>query len=738
MNIKDEFYKIDNKYMDESYVKSMRDKKKKLSNSDKRFLLAIIAKFKSQEVDKTLKAIRMYAIWNPDEAIKESRKKGVFRYKAYRFEENKVLFLIDNLLKECKTYLFSMDTIDYLNSKKQLSWLYDFYKNSEQKIIREIKDYHKKRIQIKKGNEILETAIFKDLLAYIDFYFHLESDNENNILANKNKINSYTKEEICEGISYIVYLYDSEIGIKQNINYFVDSKYILSNDIDKIILTACKVNQVEEWELCIDYFNYKVELIGKEWVIYDKTKILDKSIKMGYIRSKIQAGIHYFNNNSELKNAISISEVGSYIAEQLGDRLIEEVIDGKLSRYIFKFPELLFSLFEENGCYGNKLFKEEIIEINHCAKELAMTYDELKRKKVTKNCNLTDIILFKRFFLLIDEILSYTLFETNDIKKITQSLIPLFREECLIEVVSKFMHDRLKAIELLNIFTYRKDIKLDLQYTPFFNVSNGIIFSNTLVSKSNLLRNIIAYSYLSKNQIVNDDQGLEPLVHLCSHAFKKCKVGYSVQTNVKYKYMKNHGEIDVLVISDTDIILVECKCPLMPTNNFEMRSSMEHVEKANKQLDLGERAFNDKSFRKKYFKNWGIEDKNQNIKTCIVFGNRLFTGFNNNSHPIRYIHELDMVLNKGIIFSEIGRWSVWKGDEISHDDVMDFLSDEKSFIRFNFESMDEVEEFIYAKGKKITLKTYAYNMKKSILLYDSNLRIITSNNDLKQILLNEN
>lgn len=737
MNIKNEFYKVDNENIDENYIKLMREKKESLSNGDKKFLLSIIAKFKVQEINETLKAIKMYAIWNPDEAVKEARKKGAFRYKAYRFEENKALFLIDNLLKEDKLYLFSIETIDYLKSKKQLSWLYSFYKTSEEKIIREIKGYHKKRIQIKKENMIFETAIFKDLLAYIDYYFHLELSNDSNNIINKNKISSYTKEEICEGISYIIYLYDNTIGIKQNIQYFVDYKYILSTDIDKIILNACKVNQVEEWELCIDYFDYKIELIGKEWVIYDKNKILEKSIRMGYIRSQMQAELYYYNNDSGLKDAISIMEVGNYISEHLGHQIIKEVTDGKLSRYRFEFPESIFSLFETNGCFGNGLFREEILKINHCAKELAITYEELIGKKITENCNLHDVILFQRFFSLMDMIFSHILFKNKDIQKIVQSLIPAFSEYKLIGIISKFMGDRLKAKELLNIFTYREDVKLDLQYTPFLNTSNGIIFSNTLVSRSNLLRNIIAYSYLSKNQIANNDQGLEPLVRLCSYIFKQCKLGYDVYTNIKYKYMKEQGEIDVLVISDTDIILVECKCPLMPTNNFEMRSSMEHIKKANKQLNLAKEAFTDKSFRKKYFKDLGIEDKNQNIKTCIVFGNRLFTGFNENLHPIRYVHELDMVLNKGIIYSEFGNWSVWQKDDISHFDVVNFLSYEKSFIRFNFQSMEEVEEFIYVKGRKITFKTYAYNMKKSILLYDSYLRILKSNDDLKQKLLNK-
>ncbi|MFA9398747.1 MAG: hypothetical protein ACERKV_10850 [Clostridiaceae bacterium] len=728
MNIKEEFYKIDHTHITQEYIESIKIEKNGLSNSDKKFLLSIIGKFKEQEIEKTLRAIKMYAIWEPDEAILESRKKGVFRYKAYDFKRNKALYLIKNLINNKNIYLFSTETIGYLMDKKNLRWIYDFYKESQEKLVQLIKEYHSKRIRIKNGNQTAETAIFKDLLAYIDACFYTVSHTGKNY-NNKNILDAYSKEEICEGISYIVYLYDSVIGIKQDISYFTDSKYVISTEIEDTILIACKVNQLEEWELYIDYFDYKFKVLGNEWIIFDKSEVLEKSIRMGYVRNEMQTEVFFNASVDKLKDVVSISEVGDYIEKKLGDMITKEILDGKLSRYRFEFPEPIFSVFEKKGLYGTGWFKEEISNIEYCAKELIMSFDEVTQKKITENCNLIDIIIFQRLFILLNEITSKILFKKEDKCKVISSLIPSFQKDILIELLDKFINNKVKVQELLNLFTYNKDRKLDLQYTPFLCVSGGIIFSNTLVAKSNLLRNAIAYSYLSKNQIANDNQGIEPLVQECSNVFKVCKEKYNICINKKYKYMKKAGEIDVIVSSDLDIIIIECKCPLSPINNFEMRSNLEHIEKANRQLNLSKEAFSNKEFRKIYFKAWGIEDKNQNIRTCIIFGNRLFTGYNKYPHPIRYIYELDMVLNKGIIYSELGDWRVWKGKTFSHNDLLDFLSEDKSFVRFNFESMDERHETMCVKQKKLTFETYAYNVDKCLHIYNSNLKVVSSNNE---------
>ena len=87
MNIKEEFKNIKQSDITEKYISSIKTEKSNLSNSDKKFLLSIIGKFKEQDIEKILKAIKFYAIWEPDEAIVETRKKECFAIKLTVLEK---------------------------------------------------------------------------------------------------------------------------------------------------------------------------------------------------------------------------------------------------------------------------------------------------------------------------------------------------------------------------------------------------------------------------------------------------------------------------------------------------------------------------------------------------------------------------------------------------------------------------------------------------------------------------
>ena len=195
--------------------------------------------------------------------------------------------------------------------------------------------------------------------------------------------------------------------------------------------------------------------------------------------------------------------------------------------------------------------------------------------------------------------------------------------------------------------------------------------------------------------------------------------------NQKYKYSGKSGEIDVLVVSDEELIVIECKAPLMPTSNFEMRAIFEHIEKASKQLDLSQSAFEDDGFRKKFFRdNIKLDGKKRIIRTCIVLGNRLFSTWAGNKHPIRYIHELDMVLNNGEIQSPFTKWSIWQGEKYAHDDLVDFLNQEGQLMQIMQDTMDKCDNIISINGKRIIYESYMWDMEKLFLACDEKLRII--------------
>lgn len=696
----------------DDFIKNILYQKGELSKSDVRYLSKKIGKFRGISSATLLKYIILFSFWQADEAIDIARKKGVFRYKAWGFQKNEALYLLENINKYKDKFAYSAKTKKFITSKIQVSWMYDFYKKTERKIIDYIKQHHQNRsIHLVNGIRI-EEALFKELLAYIDVMFHFPSRNHNP--RNKNKLDGYGMEQIAESVSYKIYLYDDVIGIQQDKVYKVVPEYVLSDEIENIILLGCKIAQLQEWEVCMDYFDYQLQKSDRVYTLSACDEYFEKSIRLGFVRSQMQEEVLYIKEMPNLKDVPAISEFSNFAIEKLGNLIIKTKGKGKEERYVIEFPELLIEAFKGNN---NGFFREEILEIAHCAKELVIPSNELLLKKITKNCTLQDVLLLKRLFVIMDSLAEELMFKQKNQEKIVNSLIPGFRKEILSDLLYKFIGDNEKVEEMLQLFTYEKSVKLDLQYTPFLTVGNNLLTSISLAAKSNLLRNCIAYSYLTGNQIVNKDDK-EWLVEECKQIFTTKHPEYSVFTNVSFTYNKQHGEIDALIIADNDIFIIECKCPLQPTNNFELRASYDHIIKASKQLDNSKMAFEDDLFRKNYLKGLGILDKKRIVHTCILMGNRLFNGYSINNHPVRYVHELDMILNNGHIDSEIGVWRVWENEKFSNDDLLAFLSPDCKLAKSSFSSMHKVNEFMFVDGKKVIFETYIYNILDSIKQYD--------------------
>jgi hypothetical protein len=715
--------------LDKSTIEMIISDHPQLSNTDKKKLLLSMSKYKEQDHELTLKTILLYSIWEPDTAIKDARYKGVFRYVAYGFKQNSVQYLLEKILLYKDLFKYSEKTLRYLNSKLLLCWLYDYYRDCEKKIISTIKASHETRRRERRGDIILETAIFKDLLVYIDFRFNSNlyiSDEQD-----KNSLGSFSNEEVSEGISYIIFLYDKIIGIKSDINYMINADFILSDDIEKIVLLACKMIKMQEWELHTDFLSYEINLVGHDILIFDPSTTFEKSIMLGYINNQMQEELLYYQGFKSFKNTpnepVTFTDIIDITLTKLGEDIIEDIDDGNLSRFRFKFPEPLLK------SYNSVKFVDEILTLMYHSKEYFMDADELAKKKITSKCTVEDILLFQRPIRFMNAITNSLLkneMNKKNRKKVLQSLVPHMTYAGLKQVISTSITDSQKVDELIELFTFKNKYKLDLQYTPFITASQGVYFPSTIIAKSNMVRNSIAYSHMINNQVVNDDDGLEPLVKTCAKYFDNA--GYKTLTNKKFVYHSQKGEVDVIVETDTDLILIECKSPLLPVNLFEMRASIEHIEKANSQLDLSQRAFKDPIFYKDFYKNNGISIKKRNIYTCIIFGNRLFSGFKESKHPIRYVHELSNVLEKGVISSDFGTWSIWESDNYQHKDLINYLNNDTAFSNYTFDAMYKKIKSMHIKGYKVSFASYALNVIEAFKIYDKNLRIIEKKEEARE------
>lgn len=279
LNAEDLMAQIDLNLFNEKMYNTLKTEKNVLSNRDKKHLLKVLTKYKSVTKEEVLKAIICFAIWEPNEAISQARRKGIFRYKIFGNKgKTKAKYFLGYLISKKEVLDFSEKTNKYLEQKYEFEWLESFYNKAEEKIDTEIENHYQKRIRKRIQGINFESSLHKELFAYIDMLFFLGGQVQTR--HDSNTLNTFSQEEIAEGISYLLFKYIEKYGISAKKNYFVDASYIISNQIEKLILFACQINYVLEMELLVDFYDYEICNEGKNIILRSKDETLEKSIRL--------------------------------------------------------------------------------------------------------------------------------------------------------------------------------------------------------------------------------------------------------------------------------------------------------------------------------------------------------------------------------------------------------------------------------------------------------------------------
>ena len=416
---------------------------------------------------------------------------------------------------------------------------------------------------------------------------------------------------------------------------------------------------------------------------------------------KTAAQEKYYAASIDTEKNITLEMIASEIYSNLGDHILQRREEKKNDFYHFRmlFDEQMIRVIapaDENN--GIRLYREEMVELGFAYREQFQEH-LTTRLMITKHCSYLDLILFKRFFLfqMFFQRSHYAHIESkldtdmDEFYGLLRSIVPIMSRKEILQITSIFLGDEKKAIELLDLLSWSgpADKKLDLQYTPFLKFGADQYFvSYDILASSNIIRNSVARSRITGCAITNSDGTDDPLVNYCQNIFNNCTYPYHTASQRKYNYHGNEGEIDFIAWSTDRIYIFECKNAIFPAGSHELRTTLEYIQSASKQLSQSKAALSDPVFRKQYFKSWGIEPNNlRSIHTCILLGNRLFTGTNSLQHQIRYIRELDMILTTGVVYGNGVERSCWCGKHFSDDDLAKYLSDDDLLSKVMMESM---------------------------------------------------
>jgi len=137
-------------------------------------------------------------------------------------------------------------------------------------------------------------------------------------------------------------------------------------------------------------------------------------------------------------------------------------------------------------------------------------------------------------------------------------------------------------------------------------------------------------------------------------------------------------------------LIVEAKNTLLPGNIFELRTTYDNLLKAASQLSKIKCAISTPSFANYLSKKIGWEiNADQQICTCIVLANRLFSGYRIEGHAVRSIFELAHFINEGTVLYQDGNtFQLWEGNEFQGKDLENYIVND-NFHKLEYELMKE-------------------------------------------------
>jgi hypothetical protein len=204
--------------------------------------------------------------------------------------------------------------------------------------------------------------------------------------------------------------------------------------------------------------------------------------------------------------------------------------------------------------------------------------------------------------------------------------------------------------------------------------------------------------------------------------------------DISYKFKGQEGEIDIIAVIDNYLFVFECKNSLHPTSPFELRTSYDYIRKGAKQLSNFRNNWKEQSF-KDYLSSRFKCSLPSELHTCIVTGNRMFSGWREQGHSIRLIYELRNIVQSGKISAKLldvsdktleGQtsrvWKVWKGDTFNVEDIIEYI-EKDSLHQCYFDSMSIKDENRIGYNT-ITRKTYEFDVEKFFQQIDKKFALV--------------
>jgi hypothetical protein len=288
-----------------------------------------------------------------------------------------------------------------------------------------------------------------------------------------------------------------------------------------------------------------------------------------------------------------------------------------------------------------------------------------------------------------------------------RSLVPFLTKEGLTELFGIALGDKNKAEEALDCLSWTRDDEavFDVQYQPIVAGEHYYALPINVFGSSHAVRNALQLTRKRPDGNLAED----PIGKALASRFTD--QGIWAKHSVKYKFDGKNGEIDAMAVVGNSLCIFECKNALLPGNVHELRTTYEHIVRGREQLDTISGLFQQPSFCERLCRQRGwLGEIPTNLITCLVLGNKMFSGYRIGRHPIRSFAEIAGFVWPGK-FGFGGRILPLRPEGTLDEQSLKNYLDNDSMHKTIFKCMRKITRDYDLGGKTLSLNSYGLDMR---------------------------
>jgi hypothetical protein len=615
-----------------------------------------------------------------------ARRDGALRASKYRHDAAVLTYTVGQVVEGASTLGLTDSTIGYLRSVHSLLFLADPVRELEQIIDRSLADQ--------------ADTVLKDLIATVDFLFMVGHQQDTH--QPSSNIRHYAAEELSDSASSLLMRFVEHHPITTERLSFMNDEAVAAGARFPLLIAMAQVRLYGEWEVLVERFGYVCRYDPKKrrLKIAPPDERTGKAIRYGFIQTEHQQIAALMS--PEVQKAPRLEDFARRFHRDTQHLFRRE--EHPFSRVVFQFPA-----HPKIGEFlkTEALFQEEAATFRSAMKDMVVGLDELRSLVVRDPITIWDVVKVQRLFAMLGGAAAAHLqsLVEEDPLLVLRSELPVFPVAALEQQIALVVEPE-KTRHLLDLLTWKPGgtRPFDLLYQPLIRAGDHILFPLNVWRRSQVLRNTLALT----QERVHKGKPQDPAETLLANALGS-RIA-QVKTNVGYNYQSAAGDIDVAALIGDTLFVFEVKNALTPTSVWELRTSVDHIEKAAKQLDRIVHVLGTPGGREHVGRRLGW-DLNQvrDVVTGIAMTNRMLAGYQANGHPVRALYELAnfVVTGQGSFAGQ--PISLWPATGFSADALRDYLRND-TFLERTFSAMRQRRDR-YRFGKiTAELRTYELPM----------------------------